>query len=72
MFGYKLHITLTIGSTIVPLSGDFTQADIQDNQMYPAITSSLPQQGVCYMAAADSGYAMTIICIIWVQREDLS
>ena len=44
------------GSLIVPLSGDFTQADVQDNQIYPAITcSSVLPQGVRYMAA-DSGY----------------
>ena len=54
IFGYKLHITASTGSLIVPLSADFTQADIQDNQIYPTITSSLPQ-GVCYMSA-DSGY----------------
>src|SRR6188472_1425864 len=59
LFGYKLHITASTGSIIVPLSADFTQADVQqDNQIYPEITcsSSLPQQGVRYMAAADSGY----------------
>ena len=55
IFGYKLHITASTGSLIIPLSADFTQADVQDNQIYPAITSSLPQ-GVRYMAAADSGY----------------
>ncbi|MGC2684526.1 MAG: transposase, partial [Candidatus Nitrosopolaris sp.] len=33
---------------------DFTQADVQDNQRYPAITSSLPTK-VRYVAA-DSGY----------------
>ncbi|HET7390654.1 MAG TPA: transposase, partial [Nitrososphaeraceae archaeon] len=54
IFGYKLHITSSTGSLIVPLSADFTQADVQDNQMYPAITSSLPQ-GIRYMAA-DCGY----------------
>ena len=54
IFGYKLHITASTGSLIVPLSADFTQADVQDNQMYPTITSSLPQ-GIRYMAA-DSGY----------------
>jgi len=56
IFGYKLHITASTGSLIIPLSADFTQADVQDNQIYPTITcsSSLPQ-GVRYMAA-DSGY----------------
>ena len=42
-------------SLILPLSADFTQAVVRDNQIYPTITcsSSLPQ-GVRYMAA-DSG-----------------
>ncbi|MGA8082572.1 MAG: hypothetical protein WB988_11970, partial [Candidatus Nitrosopolaris sp.] len=34
MFGYKLHITSSTGSLIIPLSADFTQADVQDNQRY--------------------------------------
>ena len=55
IFGYKLHITSSTGSLIVPLSADFTRADVQDNQMYSVITSSLPQ-GIRYMAAADCGY----------------
>ncbi|HKG87776.1 MAG TPA: transposase [Nitrososphaeraceae archaeon] len=54
IFGYKLHITSSTGSLIIPLSADFNQADVQDNQVYPTITSSLPQ-GVRYMAA-DSEY----------------
>ena len=29
MFGYKLHITSSTGSLIIPLSADFTQADVQ-------------------------------------------
>lgn len=41
IFGYKLHITSSTGLLIVPLSADFTQADVQDNQIYPTITSSL-------------------------------
>jgi hypothetical protein len=48
------HNSKSTGSLIVPLSADFTQADVQDNQIYPTITSSIPQ-GVHYMAA-DSGY----------------
>ena len=39
---------------IIPLSADFTKLDLQDNQMYPAITSLLPNK-VRY-AGADSGY----------------
>ena len=52
--GTSLHITASTGSLIVPLSADFTQADVQDNQMYSAITYPL-QQGVSYMAP-DCGY----------------
>ena len=54
IFGYKLHLISSTGSLVVPLSADFTQADVQDNQMYAVITSSLPQ-GLRY-GAADSGY----------------
>ena len=59
--GYKLHITASAGSLIGHLSADFTQADVQDNQIYPAITSSLPQ-GVHYMLLILD--TMTISCII--------
>ena len=54
IFGYKLHLVSSTGSLIVPLSADFTQANIYDNQIYSAITSSLPH-GVRYVAA-DCGY----------------
>jgi len=55
IFGYKLHLISSTGSLIVPLSADFTQANVYDNQMYPTITSSLSQVEVRYMAA-DLGY----------------
>jgi hypothetical protein len=45
-----------MGSLIVPLSADFTQANVYDNQIYPAITSSSLLHRVRYVAAADSGY----------------
>ena len=54
IFGYKLHLISSTGLLIVPLSADFTRANVYDNQIYPTITSSLPQ-GVRYMTA-DSGY----------------
>ncbi len=41
IFGYKLHSISSTGSLIVPLSADFTLANVYDNQMYPAVTSSL-------------------------------
>jgi hypothetical protein len=54
VFGYKLHITSSTDSLIVPFSADFTTANIPDNQMYVPLASVLPD-GVQY-AAADSGY----------------
>jgi hypothetical protein len=58
IFGYKLHMTSSTGSTIVPLAADFTTANIQDNQMYNTMTSSstttIPEE-ICYMIG-DSGY----------------
>ena len=61
IFGYKLHITASTGSLIVPLSADFTTANVQDNQMYnPMISSSSPSSSslspeTCFMIG-DSGY----------------
>ncbi len=52
--GYELHITSSIVSLIVPLSADFTQTDVQDNQLYPAITCTLLKV-VRYIASV-SGY----------------
>jgi hypothetical protein len=56
IFGYKLHITSSTGSPlIVPLSADFTTANVQENnQLYVPLTSNLPP-GV-QNAAGDSGY----------------
>lgn len=54
VFGYKLHATASTGSLIVPLSADFTTANVQDNQMYVPLASVLPE-GVLY-GAVDSGY----------------
>jgi hypothetical protein len=56
IFGYKLHLVSSTGSLIVPLSADFTQANIYDNQIYPTITSSSLPHRVRYVAAADLGY----------------
>lgn len=60
IFGYKLHMISSTGSTIVPLAADFTTGNIQDNQMYNPMTSSMttttiPEEKICYMIG-DSGY----------------
>ena len=53
LYGYKLHLTCSTGSLIVPLSAEFTTANVPDNQMYERVTSSL--RGVRYVDA-DEGY----------------
>ncbi len=53
VFGYKLHISCSTGSLIVPLSADFTTANVPDNKRYRGITASL--RGVRY-ADGDEGY----------------
>ena len=41
-FGYKLHVASSTGSVAVPLSAGVTTANVQDNQAYGELTSSLP------------------------------
>lgn len=42
MFGYKLHMVSSTGKLVVPLSADFTTANISDNQMYCNLVEPLP------------------------------
>jgi hypothetical protein len=53
VYGYKLHISCSTGRLIVPLSADFTTANVPDNQRYGGITASL--RGVRYVDG-DEGY----------------
>ena len=67
IFGYKLHVISSTGSLIIPLSADFTTANVQDNQMYnpmisssslpppPSPSSSSLSPETCFMIG-DSGY----------------
>ena len=59
IFGYKLHLISTCtGSIIVPLSVDFTTANIPDNRIYSILVASLPAtiiRRTSYMSA-DPGY----------------
>jgi hypothetical protein len=58
IFGYILHLISSTGSIIVPLTADFTTANIPDNQMYSILTASLPLaiiRRTLYMSA-DPGY----------------
>ena len=60
IFGYKLHLISSTGSTVVPLAADFTTANVQDNQMYNPMISTSPSSSslfleTCFMIG-DSGY----------------
>ncbi len=61
IFGYKMHLASSTGSLIVPLSADFTTANITDNKMYESITSSLPTGMVRYVVG-DEGYDDHKLC----------
>ena len=59
IFGYKLNMVSSTGSIIVPLSADdITTANVQDNQVYDALTSSLPSATIkkTHYMIADPGY----------------
>ena len=57
----RLHLACSTGSLIVPLSTDFTTANITDNKMYESITSSLPLGMVRYVVG-DEGYDDHKLC----------
>jgi len=57
IFGYKLHLISSTGSTIVPLAADFTTANVQDNQLYNPMTASFSLFiEETYFMIGDSGY----------------
>jgi hypothetical protein len=58
IFGYKLHLTCTVGEIVVPLTADVTTANVPDNKMYIPLTSSslvFDLSSLRYMVA-DPGY----------------
>jgi len=54
VFGYKLHMSCSTGRLIVPLSADFTTANIADCQMYKSLVS--PLAGLLQNIIADPAY----------------
>jgi hypothetical protein len=57
IFGYKLHLISSTGSTIVLLAADFTTANVQDNQLYNPMTASFSLfTEETYFMIGDSGY----------------
>jgi hypothetical protein len=48
IFGYKLHLISSTGPIIIPLSADFTTANVHDNQMYNSIIFSSATRNMLY------------------------
>lgn len=53
VFGYKSSITSSTMPIVVPLSADFTTANVPDNLIYPSLTEDLP--GEVGFIVADGG-----------------
>ncbi len=69
IFGYKMHISCSTGSLIVPLAADVTTANIPDNNMYQSITSPSPSlSGAIRYVVADEGYDDHKLCDYSRQR----
>jgi len=74
VFGYNLHMSCSTGRLIVPLSADFSTANIPDNQMYNSLVDSLAnwlQNIIAYPAYDDDKlyqyskeYNLRLICPI--------
>ncbi len=44
VYGWKLHLAITVGGMWIPLSARLTQADVADNQIAPSLIEELPQE----------------------------
>jgi len=54
VFGYKLHISCSTGQLVVPLSADYTTANISDNMSYRSLV--MPIAGFVENVVADPAY----------------
>ena len=44
MYGWKLHLAITVAGMWIPLSARFTPADVADSQIAPALIEELPEE----------------------------
>jgi hypothetical protein len=44
VYGWKLHLALTVSSVWIPLSACLTPADVADNQIAPGLIEELPEE----------------------------
>lgn len=55
VFGYKAHLVSSTMPVVVPLSADFTTANMPDNRVYPGLMEGLPGEEGGF-TAGDGGY----------------
>jgi Transposase DDE domain len=48
VYGWKLHLTITVAGMWIPLSARLTPADVADNQIAPLLIEELPQEA-CFV-----------------------
>ncbi len=65
VFRYKMHLACSTGSLIVPLSADFTTANITDNKMYESITKSSQYSPIHHNRRNDNK-CQIVLCIILI------
>ncbi len=44
VYGWKLHLAITVAGMWIPLSARFTPADVADNQIAPSLIDELPEE----------------------------
>jgi hypothetical protein len=44
VYGWKLHLAITVGGMWIPLSARLTPADVADNQIAPSLIEELPEE----------------------------
>ena len=44
VYGWKLHLAITVGGIWIPLSARLTPADVADNQIAPSLIEELPAE----------------------------
>ncbi len=58
ILGYKLHLTCTTGSFIVPLTADVTTANVPDNQKVHFFNITINILSSVLRMTSDAGYEM--------------
>jgi IS5 family transposase len=54
VYGWKLHVVVTVASVWIPLAAELTPANVADNEVAPALLRELPPE--LHFLLADKGY----------------